>query len=91
MKTMKIKKEKKGEYTKFSAEVEDLCIDLEATIDKNGYGQCKMSTGDVEIDSMTFSSIRNWINFSKESEQGYKALTKFLSQIKKTEKISNYL
>lgn len=89
MKTMKIKKEKKGAYTKFSAETDYL--ELEAVIDKNGYGHCKLSTGGEEIDTISFSSIRNWIQFSKESEESYRTLTKFLSQIKKTEKITNYI
>jgi hypothetical protein len=86
MKTMKLKKENKGEYTKFVTEADYLKFEVE--IDQGGYGQYKIFNGGYEMEASYNSSLDNMIQNAEELEEQYKLYKKFLNKIKKNHKIN---
>jgi hypothetical protein len=85
MKTMKIKKERIDENTKFRAETEYLTF--EAELNDGGYGYCKVFNGGYEMDSVSNSALHNLIQYGEEMTEQYKLFTKFLRKIEKNHKI----
>lgn len=82
---MKIKKEKQGEYTKFSADTDYL--KFEAEIDNGGHGKYKILNGGYETDSLYNHALHNMIQYAEELEEQYKLFKQFLHKIEKTHKI----
>lgn len=85
---MKIKKEKKGEYTKFTTEADYLKFEVE--IDKGGYGEYKIFNGGYEMESHSHSSLHSMIQNAEELEEQYRLYKKFLKKIQKNNKINKY-